>query len=63
MERLMVLYVLFPVFVFSQITGKVIKISDGDTIALLLKGNQQKKIRLAEVDCSEKRKGALLRKK
>lgn len=49
----MLLYVLFPLFLFSQTTGKVIKISDGDTITLLLKGNQQKKIRLAEVDCPE----------
>jgi len=49
----MLLYLLFPVFLFSQTTGKVIKISDGDTITLLLKGNQQKKIRLAEVDCPE----------
>ncbi len=49
----MLLYLLFPIFLFSQTTGKVIKISDGDTITLLLKGNQQKKIRLAEVDCPE----------
>ncbi|WP_326982560.1 thermonuclease family protein [Chryseobacterium sp. MYb264] len=39
---------------FSQTSGKVIKISDGDTITVLLKGNQQKKLRLAEVDCPEK---------
>ncbi|MBB6329076.1 endonuclease YncB(thermonuclease family) [Chryseobacterium sediminis] len=55
-------YILFPVFLFSQITGKVIKISDGDNL-YCLKDNHQKKIRLAEVDCSEKRKGALLCKK
>lgn len=53
MKRLMLLYVLFPVFIFSQTTGKVIKISDGDTVTILLKGNQQKKLRLAEVDCPE----------
>ncbi|WP_288434902.1 thermonuclease family protein [uncultured Chryseobacterium sp.] len=53
MKRLMLVYLLFPVFLFSQTTGKVIKISDGDTITLLLKGNQQKKLRLAEVDCPE----------
>ncbi|WP_426477551.1 thermonuclease family protein [Chryseobacterium sp. CBSDS_008] len=53
MKRLMLLYVLFPVFLLSQMTGKVIKISDGDTLTLLLKGNQQKKLRLAEVDCPE----------
>ncbi len=55
MKRLMLMYLLFPVLLFSQtrISGKVIKISDGDTITLLLKGNQQKKLRLAEVDCPE----------
>ncbi len=53
MKRLMLVYLLFPVFLFSQTNGKVIKISDGDTITLLLKGNQQKKLRLAEVDCPE----------
>ncbi|WP_228408741.1 hypothetical protein [Chryseobacterium sp. JV274] len=41
-ETLMLLYELFPIFLFSQTTGKVIKISDGDTITLLLKGNHQK---------------------
>lgn len=44
---------LSPVLMFAQTSGKVIKISDGDTITLLLKGNQQKKLRLAEVDCPE----------
>jgi len=53
MKRLMLLYLLFPVFLYSQTTGKVIKISDGDTITLLLKGNRQRKLRLAEVDCPE----------
>lgn len=54
MKRLMLMYVFFPVFIFSQTTGKVIKIADGDTITILLEGNQQKKLRLAEVDCPEK---------
>ncbi|WP_426477554.1 hypothetical protein ACP3T3_20435 [Chryseobacterium sp. CBSDS_008] len=35
----------------------MIKISDGDTLTLLLKGNQQKKLRLAEVDCPENGQG------
>lgn len=38
---------------FAQTKGKVIKISDGDTITVLLEGNIQKKLRLAEVDCPE----------
>ncbi|WP_228412863.1 MULTISPECIES: thermonuclease family protein [unclassified Chryseobacterium] len=45
--------ILFPAILFSQTSGKVIKISDGDTITVLLKGNTQKKLRLAEVDCPE----------
>lgn len=53
MKRLMLLSLLFPIIMFSQTSGKVIKISDGDTITLLLKGNEQRKLRLAEVDCPE----------
>lgn len=54
MKRLILMYVLFPVLILSQTKGKVIKISDGDTITILLKGKEQKKLRLAEVDCPEK---------
>ncbi|EJL74283.1 micrococcal nuclease-like nuclease [Chryseobacterium populi] len=50
----MIVCLLFPLLVFSQTSGRVIKISDGDTITVLLEGNQQKKLRLAEVDCPEK---------
>ncbi|MDM1552959.1 thermonuclease family protein [Chryseobacterium indologenes] len=53
MKRFMLLSLLFPAILFSQTTGKVIKVSDGDTITVLLKGNIQKKLRLAEVDCPE----------
>lgn len=53
MKRLMLMSLLFPAILFSQTSGKVIKISDGDTITVLLKGNKQKKLRLAEVDCPE----------
>lgn len=53
MKRLMLMSLFFPVILFSQTSGKVIKISDGDTITVLLKGNTQKKLRLAEVDCPE----------
>ncbi|KFF12916.1 nuclease [Chryseobacterium soli] len=54
MKRLILMYVLFPVFILSQTKGKVIKISDGDTITILLRGKEQKKLRLAEVDCPER---------
>jgi endonuclease YncB( thermonuclease family) len=45
----------FPFLFFSQTTAKVVGISDGDTITVLLDGNVQKKLRLAEVDCPENR--------
>ncbi|WP_223559716.1 thermonuclease family protein [Chryseobacterium lathyri] len=45
----------FPLLFFSQTTAKVVGISDGDTITVLLDGNVQKKLRLAEVDCPENR--------
>ena len=40
-------------FLFCQISGKVIAIKDGDTVVVLLDGNIQKTLRLAEVDCPE----------
>ncbi|MCF2220650.1 thermonuclease family protein [Chryseobacterium sp. PS-8] len=43
----------FSTFLFSQIKAKVVGIKDGDTIVVLLDGDQQKTLRLAEVDCPE----------
>lgn len=37
----------------TTFTGKVIKITDGDTIVVLVKGNEQVKIRLEGIDCPE----------
>ena len=36
-------------------TGRVVKVTDGDTITLLVDGNRQVKIRLAEIDAPERR--------
>lgn len=47
--------VCFPLSFFSQTAARVVGISDGDTITVLLDGNIQQKLRLAEVDCPEKR--------
>lgn len=35
-------------------TGRVVNVSDGDTVVVLRAGNIQEKIRLAEIDCPEK---------
>lgn len=40
-------------FILSQTTAKVVGIKDGDTVVVLLDGNIQKTLRLAEVDCPE----------
>ena len=37
----------------TSFTGKVVKITDGDTIVVLIEGNQQVKIRLEGIDCPE----------
>ena len=42
-----------PVFAGS-FSGRVVSVSDGDTIIVLRPGNVQEKIRLAEIDCPEK---------
>ncbi len=53
MKQFIFLILLLPTMVFSQTIAKVIGITDGDTITVLLEGNIQKKLRLAEVDCPE----------
>lgn len=53
MKQFIFLILLLPITIFSQTIAKVVGISDGDTITVLLEGNIQKKLRLAEVDCPE----------
>ena len=38
----------------ESFTGKVVNVTDGDTVVVLRVGNIQEKIRLAEIDCPEK---------
>lgn len=53
MKKVFLFFVLFAQMYYGQEKGRVIKVKDGDTIVLLLEGNVQKTIRLAEVDCPE----------
>jgi endonuclease YncB( thermonuclease family) len=38
----------------QEITGKVVAIADGDTLTLLVSGNQQVRVRLTEIDTPER---------
>jgi len=42
-------------FLFSQITAKIVAIKDGDTVVALLDNKTQETLRLADVDCPENR--------
>lgn len=44
---------MLPFFAFTQTKAKVVGIKDGDTIVVLLGNNEQKTLRLAEIDCPE----------
>lgn len=53
-KSLLITSLLFNIFIaYSQISGKVVAIKDGDTIVVLYGDNIQKTLRLAEVDCPE----------
>lgn len=46
--------ILLPLQAFAEVFhGRVVSIADGDTFTLLTAGNEQIKVRLAEIDCPE----------
>ncbi len=49
------LTLLKSLFLFSQITAKIVAIKDGDTVVALLDNKTQETLRLADVDCPENR--------
>jgi len=57
MKRLLILLITiyFSNLYAAEIEGKVIRVSDGDTIAVLDASNQTTKIRLAGIDAPEKK--------
>lgn len=52
---LFVLLLSASAFARSEISGKVVKVADGDTITVLAPGNHQIKVRLYGIDCPEKK--------
>lgn len=55
MTKFLLCFLFLPLFNFSQIKGKVIKITDGDTFVLLTDSKEQIKIRLHGIDAPEKK--------
>ncbi|WP_439479015.1 thermonuclease family protein [Chryseobacterium aquaticum] len=56
MKKLIYLLTLLKsLFLFSQITAKIVAIKDGDTVVALLDNKAQETLRLADVDCPENR--------
>lgn len=53
MKYLIISFLLLFCFFNAQVSAKVIRIKDGDTVVVLLDGDIQKTLRLAEVDCPE----------
>lgn len=53
MKFFYILFLLLSLEFSAQVSAKVIRIKDGDTVVVLLAGNIQKTLRLAEVDCPE----------
>lgn len=54
--KLALLFLSFQVNLFAQevLTGKVVRVADGDTITLLDSANNQIRVRLFGIDCPEK---------
>ena len=54
-KTILILFTFMPLILFAQVlTGRVVKIADGDTFTLLLNGQEQVKIRLDGIDAPEK---------
>lgn len=53
MKIIILILIFFPFLLFSQLIRKIIAITDGDTMVVLLEENCQKTPRIAEVDCPE----------
>lgn len=55
MKRILILLLLIPALLSAKtLTGKIVKVTDGDTVVLLDSANTQHKIRLDGIDCPER---------
>ena len=53
-KYILILFLCFPLFA-DTVHGKIVKISDGDTVHLLLNNHTKEKIRLAGIDAPERK--------
>ena len=54
MKYLLTVLLLLNYVSLENLTGKVVKVTDGDTITILTDGNKQERIRLADIDAPER---------
>ena len=58
MKRLLIGFIALLTFsgVYADtLTGKVVKVADGDTVTVLIEGNKQERVRLAGIDAPERK--------
>ena len=55
MRKIFYIILFLNSFLFAQIKAKIVAVKDGDTVVALLENNTQETLRLAEVDCPEKK--------
>lgn len=52
--KISIIFFLIPIFSFCQIiSGKVVRVADGDTITILDSDNTQTRVRFYGIDCPE----------
>lgn len=51
---ILIILLLIPILSSAQLKGRIVKVSDGDTVVLLDSTNTQHKIRLWGIDCPER---------
>lgn len=55
MKHLLLILLFFPIFLSAHtLRGKIVRVSDGDTIVLIDSTNTQHRVRLDGIDCPEK---------
>ncbi|MDG2046344.1 MAG: thermonuclease family protein [Halioglobus sp.] len=54
MQKLILTLLVVPIIAFGDITGKVVSVTDGDTIKVLDSSNTQYKVRLTGIDAPER---------